>query len=257
MSVEKMNKTELDYVIIAVINWKEIADILESHGVYENKIIRSSAFYYPCFDLDEYLKLKLQKISILSNFCLGGMIYQELGLKVLSPTKNMFCLGKNYLEFLENYSYYLSLDMQEYEDSTYAEGTLGRETFYPKGILGNKIIWYFNHNAFAADAIRKWNEKRKVVNHNNIAAIMILQNDDEICRFLDLKIEKKIGIYYKEVHGKNNIIYCSRWNDKSEQFNWDGNWPSAANKYLSNFRGYISPINWIKFLNGESDYRRF
>lgn len=256
-SVEKINTDELDYVIIAVVNWKEIANILESHGIDENRIIRSSAFYYPCFDLDDYLKLKHSKISILSNFCLGGQIYNELGLRALTPTKNMFCLGKDYLEFLENYQYYLALEMQEYEENTYVDGTLGREAFYPKGILGDKVIWYFNHDAFATDAIKKWNDKRKLVNCDNIAAIMILQNDDEISRFLALKIDKKIGIYYKEVSGKSNIIYCPRWNDKSEQFHWDGNWPSAANKYLSNFRGYVSPINWIKFLNGDLDYKRF
>lgn len=72
MPVERINTDELDYVIIAVVNWKEIASILETHGIDENKIIRSTAFYYPCFDIDEYLKLKHHKVSILSNFCLGG-----------------------------------------------------------------------------------------------------------------------------------------------------------------------------------------
>lgn len=197
----------MDYIIIAVIKWKEVLDILDQHGINESKIIRSTAFYSPCFDLDDYLKLKNSNISILANYCLGGFIYKELGLKVLSPTVNMFCLGDGYLEFLENYPYYLSLQMEEYENDTYIEGTIGREAFLPKGILGNKVVWYFNHHVYAKDAVNAWNEKAKRVNCFNVAAIMILHNDEEAYRFSKLNIDKKLGIYYKNLGGGYKRCY--------------------------------------------------
>lgn len=256
LTVREIDRDAIDYIIIAVVNWRKIADILEQNGIGEDKIIRSHVFYNPCFDLEGYLKLKSSNVSILSNFCLGGVIYKELGLKILSPTINMFCLGKNYLEFLENYKQYLFAEMKVYRQQIYTEGTLGCESFFAKGILDDRIVWYFNHNAYAQDAIEKWQERVKRVNLKNVAVIMTLQSDEDAYRFAQLKADKKIGIYYKDL-GLEDIIYCPAWDDDKEKFKYYGNWTTAANGYLSNSRGYMSPVNWIKFLNGEKEYRRF
>lgn len=186
----------------------------------------------------------------------GEVIYKELGLKVLSPTVNMFCLGKDYLEFVENYKYYLQVEMKEFTQETYVDGTKGTNLFSPKGILDNKIVWYFNHYIYASEAVRKWNERLKRVNLNNVAVIMTIQSDEEARLFAQLKVKKKIGIYHKDLKTKD-IIYCPIWSEEKERFKFNGNWTTAANCYLSNSRGYVSPINWIDFLNGEEEYRRF
>ena len=54
---EEIEKTEWDYVIIAVRNWKEIAGILERQGIFKEKMIRSSSFYVPFFNLEDFLEL--------------------------------------------------------------------------------------------------------------------------------------------------------------------------------------------------------
>lgn len=256
ITLEELNTNEMDYVIIAVKNWKEIAELLYLKGIEESKIIRSSIFCNPWFDLDGYLKLKRSNISILSNFCLGGHIYRDLGLRMLSPTINMFCLSKDYLEFIQHYKYYLNSEMKEYVDNRYIERTMGTEAFIPKGILGDKIVWYFNHNACAAEAIVKWNERVKRINYNNIAVLMTLHTDEDAYRFAELNIEKKLGIYYKDL-GLKDIIYCQPWNDEETRFLNLYGWAAFANIYMMNSKGSISPVNWIKFLNGEKDYRRF
>lgn len=243
-------------MIIAVKNWKEIAEILYRHDIKENQIIRSSVFDNPWFDLDEYLKLKESNPSILSNFCLGGHIYEELGLRMLSPTINMFCLGGDYLEFIQHYKSYLTLKMKEYRDNQYIKGTLGTEAFIPKGILGEKVVWYFNHNANAKEAIAKWDERAKRVNFDNIVVLMTIQTDEDALRFAELDVEKKLGIYYRDL-GVDDIIYCQDWNDESTRFLYHNSWPTFANVYMMNFKGSASPINWIKFLNGDKNYRRF
>lgn len=168
----------------------------------------------------------------------------------------MFCLGESYLEFVENYDFYLDLEMQEFKCNKYIDATLGVESFYPKGILGDKVIWYFNHNAYASDAIKKWNERAKRVNMNNVAVIMTLQNDEDAYRFSKLKVDKKLGIYHKDLNLKD-VIYCPAWSSGEERLKYNGNWPSAANHYLSNSWGHVSPINWIDFLNGEVDIGAF
>ena len=53
-----------------------------------------------------------QKIacSILSQNCVGGVIYNMLGLKFSSPTINMFIRGQNFLKFCKNPEKYLNAD---------------------------------------------------------------------------------------------------------------------------------------------------
>lgn len=72
VTVEEIDKSRMDYIIVAIQKWKEIVGILVQHGIGEEKIIRSNAFYFPSFDLEGYLKLKNSNVTILSNFCLGG-----------------------------------------------------------------------------------------------------------------------------------------------------------------------------------------
>lgn len=167
----------------------------------------------------------------------------------------MFCLGKDYLEFLKHYDYYLRLEMKEYVRGNYIEDTMGVEGFLPKGILGEKVIWYFNHDINASQAVAKWNTRAKRVNMDNIAAIMTLHTDEEAYHFTELGIEKKIGIYHKDLK-LENIIYCPLWNDENIRYRYGCKWALAANVFMVNSRG-VSPVNWIKFLNGEKDYRRF
>ena len=186
----------------------------------------------------------------------GGVIYNELGLKMLSPTINMFCAGKDYIEFLKRYEYYLKIKMKEYSNECYIDGSLGREVFYPKGILDNSIVWKFNHNTNAREAVEKWNERSKRVNFNNIAVIMIIQCDEDAYEFDALNLDKKIGVYYKDL-GLKDVIFIDGWADENVRRSVEWNWPSYANRRMVNVRGCMSPINWIRFLNGQKDYRRF
>jgi len=245
-----------DYVIIAVQKWKEIGSILKEHGISEGKWIRSNVFYCPYFDLQEYLKLKKRRVTILSNFCLGGQVYKELGMKALSPTRNMFCLGWDYIEFLKHYKYYLSLDIQPYDEMSheYIRGTLNRESFISKGIIGSKVVWYFNHYDTAENAVLDWNRKRKEVNFDDVAVIMTIQSDEEAFMFEELDIDKKIGVYYRDL-SLESVIFCPEWErDAKLRRQFDFNWPKYANRYLTNW--FMSGrVDWIRFLNGKADIR--
>lgn len=42
---EQMNQDEMEYIIIAIGSWKEIAELLIEKGFDEEKIIRSQVFY--------------------------------------------------------------------------------------------------------------------------------------------------------------------------------------------------------------------
>lgn len=253
-----IKRDEMDYIIIAVQQWKEIADFLSEMDIPENKFLRSSIFYNPYFNLEEYLRLKSSNITILSNFCLGGWIYRELGLKQLSPTINMFCLGMNYIDFIKDYEHFLNIDMQIlYEtEPGYIQGTMNRESFIPKGIIDNKIIWYFNHGKNAAFWVKKWNEHRKKVNYQNVAILMTIFSDEEAYEFDKLPIKKKLGIYYRDLPLKS-VLYCPEWNDETIQAQNDYNWAIFANSYMRNSTRGVCKVDWINFLNGKDDYLRY
>jgi uncharacterized protein (DUF1919 family) len=254
ITTDKADFTKADYVIIAVVKWQEIADILNTYGVGEDKIILSCVFGIPNFNWNEYLRLKSSNVTILSNWCLAGGLYKELGLQVKSPTYNMYCLGKDYLKFLRDYEYYLKQPMVEYIDDKYIEGTVGVESFVYKGILGNDIVWNFNHNVSASEAIEKWNVHAKRINYNNVVATMIMQTEEEAYQFEELPIDRKIGIFHKDL-GLKSVIYCPIW--EGEIRNKAGfSWLGFANQYLRNQKYGFSPVNWINFLNGDADYLR-
>lgn len=246
----------VDFFIIAVEKWKEIFRILIKKGIDEKKIIRGSVFKLPNFDFEEYIRLKNNNVSILSNYCLGGILYDKLGLKYISPTINMYCAGERYLDFLEEYEYYLNCEMKEVQLENYVDGTISLETFWLKGILDNKIVWNFNHSTDIKKAITQWNVRKARFNYFNVAALMVIQSDRDAIRFEKLKIRKKLGIYYKDLNLKH-VVYIPEWHNNSEMIlRYIGNWPNFANEYMAGINGHISPINWIKFFLGDELYYR-
>lgn len=245
-----------DWVILAVNKWNEVYENLIKKGIDKKKIILSRVFYTPCFNFEDYIRLKESNVTIFSNFCLGGLIYHELGLEFLSPTINMYCLGDDYLEFLNNYEYYLSMPMVEYKDEKYRKGSLGVENFTPKGIIDNKIKWYFNHTSYYKKDIDDWNSRRKRVT-DNIAVLMTIYTDEDAYIFDSLNFKKKVGFYFNDLNLKS-VLFLQEWERDDARFKSNFFWSSYVNDFLIDSRNQKpSPINWIKFLNGEPDYLRF
>lgn len=257
ITVDEMKINEIDYIVIAVKNWKEILGILNAKGITSDKIILSKVFSLPYFDLEQYLALRQEKITILSNTCLGAYIYEELGLEYTSPTIYAGCWGSSYLKFIKEYEKMLELDMEIYDKETFYKGNpYTMEHMMPKGIINNDIIWDFLHNTDVNEAVQKWNVRKKRCNLKNVAILMVIHTDEEAKCFEELPYAKKIGIYYKNLK-LESVLYCAEWNHIDVQKNYVYNWIHFANDYMCSTHGNIGKINWIKFLNGCSDYVRF
>lgn len=258
LTVDEAIWENIDYCIVAVYEWNDIRKKLCELGM-ENKIIRSHIFRIPNFDFEKYIKLKNSEITILCNYCLGGHLYREFGLKELSPTINMFCSGMQYIDFLENYEYYLSFDMKEkIGDIEHRDGTIGIEEFWPHGIVGGEektVEWVLNHDTEPGISVRKWNSRRCRVNYDNIVAIMIIQSDQEAYAFDKLNIERKIGFYYKNL-GLENVICINEWSNKKNIIEFDSMFPFFVNNYMRNFAKEVPIIDWMKFFNGEKEFVR-
>ena len=256
-TIDEIAGEEFDFIIIAVgQKWKEIANILWSKGISEKKIIRGSVFYNPNFDFGKYLWVKDSEPTIFSNMCLGGVIYKELGMKSLSPTINMACISRDYIEFLRNWEHYCSTEIRAYTKEEYENSFVAFHNFIPRGMMDNKVTWFFSHYQSAEDGIAAWEKRVKRMNRNNIVVLAALERDEDAYAFDQLPIKKKLGFYYKDMH-LEHVLYLKKWNDARVRQEAGGNFQSFVVRYCSNSYQYSSFIDWIKFLYDQSDYVRF
>lgn len=225
-----------------------------SIGIDKDKLILGKVFTIPGFEWEKYLSIKKKGISIISNYCIGGMLYHTFGLEFKSPTINMFCGGKDFIKFVSNLEYYLEQELLPYKNDIYIPGTLGLEQFVEKGIIDNEIVWNFNHDIYSEDAIEKWNRRKCRVNKDYVYIVMIIQNDADAYAFEQLKTKRKIGFYYKDL-GLKSIVPVKEWNDKKIRWERGFNFTMYVN-WHANYEIGCDKIDWLKFLNDEEDYIR-
>lgn len=137
-----------------------------------------------------HLKKRLRKqaidtnISIISQNCIGGVMYHELGLKFCSPTINIYIEAEDFIKFCENMQHYLSIEAKSLR--------FVKERSYPVGYLDDIKI-YFVHYTSEEEAIKKWEERRKRINYKKICIVMTDRdgfNKEILHRFSSLKYKK-------------------------------------------------------------------
>ena len=107
--------------------------------------------------------LKLSNdISIISNNCVGGVLYHDLGWKFLSPTINGFFMADDYLKYLHDLQYYNSLDVSAEIDSSRGNTVLLK--------MGDINI-HFIHDTDPDKVISDWYRRRERINLDKIFVI--------------------------------------------------------------------------------------
>lgn len=102
-----------------------------------------------------------EKVSIISNNCVGGIIYHDFDLQFLSPTINGYFMANDYIKFLENIEYYLSKDIEAIKNEK--DGTV-------IGVLDDlRIYFVYDHNPQKVSS--DWNRRKSRVDLNNIFVI--------------------------------------------------------------------------------------
>lgn len=106
-------------------------------------------------------KLKNDVFSIITNSCIGGVMYHKLGKKFLSPTINLWMHDKDFVRFVSNLPYYISQELHFIEqiDST------------PTAWCGDVMI-HFNHAHSNEEAALDWYKRRTRINYDNLFIIM-------------------------------------------------------------------------------------
>ena len=111
----------------------------------------------PGFRADDYLRLRREGISFVSDNCWGGLMYHTLGLEMRSPFINMFIRQEHFDRLLSDLPGYLREPLVPLR---LRQGQLG-STVYPIAALGDVEI-HLNHvftPAMLAEYARAWSRR--------------------------------------------------------------------------------------------------
>lgn len=145
---------------------------------------------------------KPRPISIISQQCIGGVIYHDMGMQFLSPTINLYFEAKDFIKFVENLKHYMNVAIDVKEEE-------GKIIGYLEDIRIN-----FLHYKEVELAKAKWEERAKRILWNKIFVICTDRDGfDEQCfkRFEALPYKKALITRNKKWKDKDFCIYLNQY----------------------------------------------
>lgn len=103
--------------------------------------------------------VKNTKITIISQNCIGGVLYHDLKSEFLSPTINLYFNANDFIKFVNNLEYYLDKTIHV---------SMGEN--YPIGIIDDITI-HFVHYTSCDEASELWSKRCKRVDYTKIFVI--------------------------------------------------------------------------------------
>lgn len=97
-----------------------------------------------------------QNVTFISQNCIGGVLYHDLGMQFLSPTINTFIPEPDFVKFVLNLRYYMEQEL-----------IMRWEEEYPVGMLGDVEI-RFMHYETCKEAKESWDKRKARINWNKI-----------------------------------------------------------------------------------------
>lgn len=185
-------------------------------------------------------KLVNDNFSIISSNCVAGVIYHDLGKKFLSPTINLYFESKDFIKFLKNMDYYVSLKLEEDFDKKYD---------YPVAKLGDLKLYCVHYDSFEEVKI-KWEERCKRINKNNLFVIMCERDfcsETEIKEFDELPYKNKIIFVSRPMPQIKSAYYIPGTENKKEEN--QGIVPIMKYKSIISGRRFIDDFDYVSFLN--------
>lgn len=130
----------------------------------------------------ERQQLLNKDFTIISQNCIGGVFYHDMGLKFSSPTINLYFLAEDFVKFTSHLQYYLSLTPIMHWDET-----------YPIGILDDITIRFMHYHT-CSEALELWERRKLRINWDNI---IVFSTDMEGFSEKEFEVWKKLP--YKKI----------------------------------------------------------
>lgn len=180
-------------------------------------------------------KLKHINPTIISNNCVGGVISHDLGQRFCSPTVNLYFRAADYIKFIKNLRYYLSLD-PEMEET---------DLSYPVGRLDDIKVYFMHYHSFD-EARQKWNERKRRIDYENLYFIMTEKEGctrDILEEFDSLDYKNKVALTHIDYPAIRCAHYMRGFDSKAEMGIITDPKPTFWQ------RRYIDDFDYVSFLN--------
>ncbi len=185
-------------------------------------------------------KLKNKDVSIISSNCIGGVIYNNLGLEFKSPTINLFMTPKDYLKFCKNLHFYL-------RDNAKCVEVKIAGIDYPVALLEDIYIHAMHYSSFA-EFLSSWNRRVKRINFDNICFFMSERDgcsEADVLEFDKLPYAHKIIFTAKEYKNIKSSVYNEKFIDI--QSGEVRPLTDLQNRYTR--KQYIDDFDYVSFIN--------
>lgn len=243
--IPKEELAHLGYDLVIIMNdvhEKDIYKTAVSCGVPEEKILFYRVLELPFFQFEKYMRLKKSRLSIVSNNCWGGTIYNTLGMECLSPFKNLFLEDEDYIRLLKNLQYYLSreLEFREFAIDIHS----GAE--YPVMCLEDVLV-HCNHAEMPEDAAADWQRRVAKINWSNIFVEMYTENIIYAKEFSKLNAYKKKVCFVPFEEDNECLMQLTALGNEHEFY-------EVVNRNAGNGNGSLTYLSW-ELLEGKREYR--
>lgn len=245
MEVQEALQCGFDFLVMsqALRETMEASQTFARMGVDPERILSIEIFGAICFDFAEYVKLRQSKVSIIAGNCWGGFTYHALKMQFLSPFVNLFLEDEDYLRLLSDLKGYMEKPLVQ-DFSEWA-----KKYDYPIGLLGD-VALHFNHYPDFETAKRKWDERLRRINWQNLFVMMYTCDLDVARRFSLLPYRHKV-VFTPGDFGVDCQINLECFNDlighDMTQFF------KSVNSVAT---GTLQLYDPLRMLNGEKDFYR-
>lgn len=180
-------------------------------------------------------RLQNRTCSIISSNCIGGVILHELGLQFLTPTVNMYFGAPDFIKFVYNLEYYTNFELVEIDS----------QEPYPLALCDDIVLHLVHYHSFN-EANKKWKERCKRINFNNLYFIMADRDgctEAERLKFDSLPYKHKAFLTYTERSEMQSSVCIPGTQD--------GDAIMDICQYKSRFVGerWLDDFDYVSFLN--------
>lgn len=252
LPIEALLNTYYDYLVdMNRINLDMCKQIIEVMKLDKTKIIKGSVLSLPAFEINEYLYLRSNPVTIISPNCWGGLTYNSLGLEFDSPFINTRIYRDDYYKLLNNLEEYLKCPIEFDHIHTDADDP---SITHPVMHLGDVKI-HFVHATSPTQAEKEWTRRIPRIHFDNLLIHDFMESEEETEQFLSLPFEHKIGFSAINI-SHPDIIYFPFEQGSYYHNKYVGIMNAAIYSHASNKLGEFQIYDTIKLLNHRSDYMR-
>ncbi len=187
-----------------------------------------------CYKKRKYRKLKNQDVSIISSNCSGAFMYYDLGMRYLSPTVDLSIEMNDFVKMVKDLKWYMAQELVKSEEGK-----------CPIGLLGDIKINFIHYSNFE-ESKRKWEERKKRINWDNIFVVGSERDGctyETIKNFDNLPYRNKVIFTHKKYLEFSSAYYIKGFEEEEELG------IITAFKAQNKKRRYLDDFDYVDFIN--------